>query len=139
MFQSRMRCSIPDIVVGCPEPFGALEWTLAEGFQTRQLDWLLSIRTGIGVPPLHGVGIVQPWSSGSPEKGIHGLNFSVLLWPLRLISEFRGPVALPLSLLLKDCEGLVPMQGSYLVDPASSHMLVSKIKPCMSKYKQSIQ
>ena len=25
-------------------------------------------------------------------------------------------------------------QGSYLVDPASSHMLVSKIKPCMSKY-----
>ena len=26
--------------------------------------------------------------------------------------------------------------GCYLVDPASSHMLVSKIKPCMSKYKQ---
>ena len=25
--------------------------------------------------------------------------------------------------------------GSYLVDPASSRMLVSKIKPCMSKYK----
>jgi hypothetical protein len=30
---------------------------------------------------------------------------------------------------------LRPSQGSYLVDPASSHMLVSKIKPCMSKYK----
>jgi len=28
---------------------------------------------------------------------------------------------------------------SYLVDSASSHMLVSKIKPCMSKYKQSIR
>ncbi len=26
-------------------------------------------------------------------------------------------------------------RGGYLVDPASSHMLVSKIKPCMSKYK----
>ena len=26
-------------------------------------------------------------------------------------------------------------KASYLVDPASSHMLVSKIKPCMSKYK----
>ena len=25
----------------------------------------------------------------------------------------------------------------YLVDPASSHMLVSKIKPCMSKYGSS--
>jgi len=31
--------------------------------------------------------------------------------------------------------GTVGSQGSYLVDPASSHMLVSKIKPCMSKYK----
>ena len=28
------------------------------------------------------------------------------------------------------------VESSYLVDPASSHMLVSKIKPCMSKYKQ---
>ncbi len=28
------------------------------------------------------------------------------------------------------------VHDSYLVDPASSHMLVSKIKPCMSKYKQ---
>ena len=27
-------------------------------------------------------------------------------------------------------------KDSYLVDPASSHMLVSKIKPCMSKYKR---
>jgi hypothetical protein len=25
--------------------------------------------------------------------------------------------------------------GSYLVDPASGHMLVSKIKPCMSEQK----
>ena len=25
-------------------------------------------------------------------------------------------------------------RASYLVDPASSHMLVSKIKPCTSKY-----
>ena len=29
-----------------------------------------------------------------------------------------------------------PANDSYLVDSASSHMLVSKIKPCMSKYKQ---
>ena len=27
-----------------------------------------------------------------------------------------------------------PFLLTYLVDPASSHMLVSKIKPCMSKY-----
>eukprot|EP00399_MALV-I-05_sp_L67-4_P000212 gene212-biopygen75 len=30
---------------------------------------------------------------------------------------------------------LLPDQQRNLVDPASSHMLVSKIKPCMSKYK----
>jgi hypothetical protein len=29
----------------------------------------------------------------------------------------------------------VERKESYLVDPASSHMLVSKIKPCMCKYK----
>lgn len=39
------------------------------------------------------------------------------------------------------CGRILPEKGSffndsYLVDPASSHMLVSKIKPCMSKYKQ---
>ena len=28
-----------------------------------------------------------------------------------------------------------PVSSSYLVDPASRHMLASKIKPCMSKYK----
>ena len=35
--------------------------------------------------------------------------------------------------------GVWPFIGlalGYLVDPASSHMLVSKIKPCMSKYKR---
>ena len=32
-------------------------------------------------------------------------------------------------------ESCTSFDNSYLVDPASSHMLVSKIKPCMSKYK----
>jgi hypothetical protein len=30
---------------------------------------------------------------------------------------------------------LLRIEDINLVDPASSHMLVSKIKPCMSKYK----
>lgn len=38
---------------------------------------------------------------------------------------------------VKRAAGLHPRRhDSYLVDSASSHMLVSKIKPCMSKYKQ---
>ena len=32
--------------------------------------------------------------------------------------------------------GLVLIYECYLVDPASSHMLVSKIKPCMCKYER---
>ena len=39
-------------------------------------------------------------------------------------------------LVLDVSESFSEPQDSYLVDPASSHMLVSKIKPCMSKYKQ---
>ena len=31
-----------------------------------------------------------------------------------------------------------PRRSSYLVDPASSHMLVSKTKPCMSKYERFV-
>ena len=36
---------------------------------------------------------------------------------------------------LVGCRSSLCLTISYLVDPASSHMLVSKIKPCMSKYK----
>jgi hypothetical protein len=39
---------------------------------------------------------------------------------------------------LRDPPGFAWIQDGYLVDSASSHMLVSKIKPCMSKYKQFI-
>jgi hypothetical protein len=55
----------------------------------------------------------------------------------------------PFRLISSDLFGSVPQgstvveacwaNGGYLVDSASSHMLVSKIKPCMSKYKQSIR
>ena len=35
----------------------------------------------------------------------------------------------------RSCGVMVQAKSCNLVDPASSHMLVSKIKPCMSKYK----
>ena len=39
------------------------------------------------------------------------------------------------SLFSRGCEAKrVPRESVYLVDPASSHMLVSKIKPCKCKY-----
>ena len=39
---------------------------------------------------------------------------------------------------LSQLAGLEAFDSGYLVDPASSHMLVSKIKPCMSKYKRLV-
>ena len=41
-----------------------------------------------------------------------------------------GPIDGKMSIVVP-----IVASNSYLVDPASSHMLVSKIKPCMSKYK----
>ena len=41
------------------------------------------------------------------------------------------------SCLIGVCSSLgITWSTSYLVDPASSHMLVSKTKPCMSKFKR---
>ena len=61
--------------------------------------------------------------------------------PPGLISPCRSPCRGPsraAALLWSSAGGSHPQRGrriSYLVDPASSHMLVSKIKPCMSKYR----
>jgi hypothetical protein len=40
----------------------------------------------------------------------------------------------PSPVLGQPSGGIDVVNGCYLVDPASSHMLVSKIKPCMCKY-----
>jgi hypothetical protein len=73
-------------------------------------------------------------------------------WPLGVDPRSRGPSPAagraqwrPFPVTLRSPLGGFPgapprrgasVQDSYLVDSASSHMLVSKIKPCMSKYKQ---
>ena len=46
------------------------------------------------------------------------------------------PVMAPASALAETVGSTHLPDDSYLVDPASSHMLVSKTKPCMSKYKR---
>ena len=51
---------------------------------------------------------------------------------MRIIQSFAKPNYLATS----SGFGLrTELKDSNLVDPASSHMLVSKTKPCMSKYK----
>ena len=60
----------------------------------------------------------------SPPSGLRGGGFRYPPRRSRRLAVLRG------GILSTEC---------YLVDSASSHMLVSKIKPCMSKYKQSIR
>jgi hypothetical protein len=61
------------------------------------------------------------------SRWIEGVCVCVWWWRFALL-------LLLLLLLVKLCGAA--FYDSYLVDPASSHMLVSKIKPCMSKYKR---
>jgi hypothetical protein len=59
------------------------------------------------------------------KKGRRAMSFDML-----------SVIFLPVDRSLKGAVDRVRnANDSYLVDPASSHMLVSKTKPCMSKYK----
>jgi hypothetical protein len=55
-------------------------------------------------------------------------------FPLGGASESWGSSLVCRSSAVHPCSAVAT--SGYLVDPASSHMLVSKIKPCMSKYKR---
>ena len=46
------------------------------------------------------------------------------------------PLANLTTMLSHAACGKAALEDSNLVDPASSHMLVSKTKPCMSKFKR---
>ena len=62
------------------------------------------------------------------------LRVAVLRAPARRSVGGAAGRALPFASLRSGSRG----SAGYLVDPASSHMLVSKIKPCMSKYKRLV-
>ena len=76
---------------------------------------------------------VVSWPSGLETEALHDFFVITFQNAYALLLHQMNEVCLPSSSSLKrKGEGL---RSSYLVDPASSHMLVSKIKPCMSKYK----
>ena len=79
-------------------------------------------RSRLGFDLLQGLG-----ASGLVSNAGRGLlsRSSVACWRIRL--RLFAAVVRVGSLV-----------AGYLVDPASSHMLVSKIKPCMSKYKRLV-
>jgi hypothetical protein len=62
----------------------------------------------------------------APDGSLTGLLLGIPSWPLRRPNARRSARV----------GGVLRGAIGYLVDSASSHMLVSKIKPCKSKYKQ---
>jgi hypothetical protein len=81
--------------------------------------------------------------SGLPCGGAYGLAEDAVAGrtdcsgPSRVLCMFRcHPVTNISPAAILRSWWPTPAHDSYLVDSASSHMLVSKIKPCMSKYKQ---
>ena len=74
----------------------------------------------------YGAGLMS-LASWAPPGWVHAVRVPHLVTALPLLGV---SLAAPFS------RAVAWVQDSYLVDSASSHMLVSKIKPCMSKYKQ---
>ncbi|KAK7288855.1 hypothetical protein RIF29_02364 [Crotalaria pallida] len=94
-----------------------------------------------------GTSSMQPFSC-TPCAGVPRCSLVVLVLPTHLaVSVCREDPFLPRPLVEcrscypigggNICTSCIVVNGFYLVDPASSHMLVSKIKPCM--YKRSTQ
>ena len=72
-----------------------------------------------------------------PPRRLHGCAVCVCAPALRAITttDASTPTPPPTTHPPPTPKQRLACENSYLVDPASSHMLVSKIKPCMSKYK----
>ena len=71
------------------------------------------------------------WSGWFQGPGVRSLQSHAL--KVSLTAGCRARALTPAMRYAKQC-GVSFQVDSYLVDPASSHMLVSKIKPCMSKF-----
>ena len=90
----------------------------------------------------------HPWKSGAPRASGNVLTYHQRLEELCIQNLNLGaPPVLRIIMIELSCrcpigvEILRNRSSTYnthnLVDPASSHMLVSKIKPCMSKCKST--
>jgi hypothetical protein len=73
---------------------------------------------------VNAVGTGSSWPPICPER-----------CSLRMTAALASDPAAPVRARAGSCDAGVA-EECYLVDPASSHMLVSKIKPCMCKYEQ---
>ena len=76
----------------------------------------------------------MPWGTTEGESGLPRVAARAQAWGAASGAPSGATSNLEISPARKR-RWPTPANDSYLVDSASSHMLVSKIKPCMSKYK----
>ena len=85
---------------------------------------------------------LDKWAWNVRERAVRCIAVAPLETFAGLVLEWPVPVGFERQKRRVNGRARVPQTHvivrSYLVDPASSHMLVSKIKPCMSKYKQHL-
>ncbi len=105
------------------EAFPAARWLSA---RERSLPWVCRSRRSLG----YGT------SCGQGPSGPHLPNTERFRSSRTTAVPVRNSRLLRFSGEARDSFGLAfeVEEECYLVDPASSHMLVSKIKPCMCKY-----
>ena len=129
----------------CAAPREAARTGLARGLAPREgcgsltraaLGNMITTRVlgfvGLGVSTVgQTLGGRARWSLVSPPE-TEGSDSDCARWPAPVwsVTSVVGGVWSPTRLPPRG------LSAGYLVDPASSHMLVSKIKPCMSKYKR---
>lgn len=150
---SRLNESRPSEEYVVTVPVGCLEYSEpAQGELGRRTETRLGLgrRRLAGRPiPIRAMSVGA--ALGSRRRG-RNEGPRTLRYPQRRTSNpstrFDGSTQTRLHAVAASCGGLTRSSagrrlnarrgarfGSYLVDPASSHMLVSKIKPCMSKHK----
>ena len=99
-----------------------------------RVRWLSS--GGPSVGSKDGASFVEHDPGGSPSRVREPLDINITL-SITFGREASSGACSTLRVFSQTHRGFgTCRKDRYLVDPASSHMLVSKIKPCMSKYKR---
>ena len=139
-FPGRLRASVSGALAGVLSPFVALLLSLL-GRCSRRFFGVLRCRSRVCRMPTCLVFQVR-LSVGLSFVVVLSLSCccSVVVGDAQLPSPSRELVSVVVPVLwavvVVASLGVARLPFGYLVDPASSHMLVSKIKPCMCKYKR---
>ena len=115
-----------------PRQRGSEHWRLTESIATFRATEILPGQERCGLPGNRAVG-ARPNPRVSAARARQEPAAALSEWRAKRRRRKRPALGLPLQTRRR--LGPSVRECNYLVDPASSHMLVSKIKPCMCQYR----